>query len=184
LAQAGLKSNCGGPEAVTAKLEVCLPHGCCHLFCDSVMGSAGAVSMDGRAVTTSGPVKAIDHSDQFWHRLRNDAFPPVMSYFEPSKFTTSGANFIEEQRARLKTLIAEAPSIAVIGIQVREQDAHIWNALASTKAPIYYCSGERGGGTYKTWSETNRPNAPSNEVISTGHWDTNFDQICVHVGMN
>lgn len=134
LAQAGLKSNCGGPEGVTAKLEVCSTGRAYNAIAKQMAATMWHVSMDGRAVTTNGPVKAIEHSDQFWHRLRTDAFPPVMSYFEPSKFTTSGANFIEDQRARLKTLIAEAPSIAVIGIQVREQDAHIWNALASTKS--------------------------------------------------
>jgi hypothetical protein len=146
------------------------------------MGNAAAVSMDGRAVTTNGPVTAVDEPREFWFRIRTQAFPPVMSYFEPSKFTTSGANFIEEQRARLQQLIAEASSIAVIGVAVREQDAHIWGALGRAKAAIYYCSGKSAKAAFGTWAEVNRPRS-SNDVVTTKYWAEDFDGVANHVAL-
>src|SRR5437867_895964 len=60
-------------------LELCLPHGCCHIFCDAVRGAAGGIVFDALAIKTDGPVGVI--SDPAQHRLRlvTDAFPPVMS---------------------------------------------------------------------------------------------------------
>jgi hypothetical protein len=171
----GCAAICGTADG--ERIEICMPHGCCNLFCDSVRGTAGGVSMTGMNVSTSGQVVCVDHPDAFWHRIRNDAFPPVMSYFEPSKFTTSGANFIQMQRQRLAELIAGAKSIAVVGIQVREQDAHIWDALGSTNAAIYYCSGNRGAEAFKEWKTRVRASR-NDDSISAGYWDTDFDAIC------
>jgi hypothetical protein len=177
----GCAPICG--SAVAKQIEVCLPHGCCNLFCESVRGLASAVSMAGMNVTTNGPVICVDHPDAFWPRIRNDAFPPVMSYFEPSKFTTSGADFIEAQRRRLAELIASAKSIAVVGIQVREQDSHIWSALGSTDARIYYCSGTRGAQAFKEWHLRARSSKTDRDSISAGYWDTDFDAISDFIGM-
>jgi hypothetical protein len=178
----GIATYCGGPNVET-KVEICLPHGCCNLFCESVAGGAAAVSMAGMNVTTNGPVVAVGHPDAFWHRIQNDAFPPVMSYFEPTKFTTSGANFIEEQRRRLTTFITEANAIAIIGIQVREDDAHIWDALAATNADIYYCSGKRGATAYNDWSARKRGAKNNLDTVATGYWDDNFDAIAAHISL-
>ncbi len=172
---------CG--EAEANRVEVCFPHGCCNLFCDSVRAVADAVSMMGMNVTTNGPVSCVDHPDAFWHRIRTDAFPPVMSYFEPKKFTTSGASFIEAQRHRLTELIVNAKTIVVIGVQVREQDKHVWNALASTNAPIYYCSGSRGASAYTDWQSRIHHNKRKNDFVAVDYWSDNFDAINIHAGI-
>ena len=184
LSKKGVAARCGADASSASSVEICLPHGCCNLFCESVVGAAAAVSMAGMNVSTNGPVVAVDNPDAFWHRIRNDAFPPVMSYFEPSKFTTSGANFIEEQRARLATLISEADRIAVVGIQVRADDAHIWNALASTEAKIYYCSGKRGADSYNEWSAKARSDKFAGDIISTSYWAEEFEAISAHIGLD
>lgn len=172
---------CG--KAETNRIEICLPHGSCNLFCESVQGIASAVSFKGMNVTTNGPVTCIDHPDAFWPRIRNDAFPPVMSYFELKKFTTSGANFIYSQRQRLIDLINNSKSIAVVGVQVREQDTHIWDALASTSAPIYYCSGRPGAIAYKKWQSGLPDNKRNGDFIAMNYWSNNFDAINSHVGI-
>ena len=105
-----------------SQIELCFPHGCCNFFC-SVKGS-GNVRFSGN-IQTSGKVDIINNPIQFNQRIHNDPFPPVMSYFVPSKFTTSCSNFILQQRSRLKDLILNAEIIALIGIQVRIQDIHI-----------------------------------------------------------
>jgi hypothetical protein len=181
LARAGMSTFFGPrPDWGAHLTEICLPHGCCHLFCDSVMASAAHARLDGRAVTTNGPVTAVDDPREFWLRIRTQALPPVMSYFEPSKFTTSGANFIEEQRTRLRQLISDADSIAVVGIAVREQDTHIWDILAKTSAPIYYCSGSSAKPIFETWASKHR--ARAKDIVSGGYWRDDFDAIADHIG--
>lgn len=173
--------ECVVGKAEESQIELCLPHGSCNLFCQSVMGNAGLVSFHGMNVTTNGPVTCIDHPDAFWPRIENDSFPPVMSYFEPKKFTTSGASFINSQRQRLIDLINNSKSIAVIGIQVREQDTHIWDALASTSAPIYYCAGPPGAIAYKSWKAKLHNKKRESDFIAKDYWSENFDAINSHV---
>lgn len=179
----GVPTFCGPrPQSFTG-IELCLPHGACHIFCDSAIGNAAAVTMDGRAVNTNGPVVAVDEPREFWLRIRTQAFPPVMSYFEPSKFTTSGANFIQEQRSRLQELIADADKIAMVGIAVRDQDAHIWSSLASATAPIYYCSGKSSKAAFEAWAAKNRSAKSVVDVISEKYWNDDFDSICNHLDL-
>jgi len=97
---AGVQPYCGEPTPGRPGLELCLPHGCCHIFCEAAKGDAGAVSFNAFAVQTDGPVIVVQDPRQHRARIVQDAFPPVMSYFEPKKRTTAGHSFIERQRAR------------------------------------------------------------------------------------
>lgn len=176
--RAGLNIVCGSKPAPNST-EICFPHGCCNLFCESVRGAAGMITIDPFSVSTNGPIAALDEPRAFWHRLRTDGFPPVMSYFEPAKMTTSGANFIQQQRGRLQELIAGADHIAIIGVAVREQDNHIWDSLAATRARIYYCSGAASQPNYLDWQKRKRPN--SSDIVSDKYWKADFEVVCSHM---
>ena len=156
-------------------IELCLPHGCCHLFCEGAKGMSGGVFFDPRGVTTNGNVIPINDYNQFEKRIREDAFPPVMSYFEPSKQTTSGNNFIISQRSRFNQLISKATKIAVIGIRVREHDEHIWEPLKDTSAKIIYCRGKEDAAHYEVW-RGNKPNRLKDLIIPS-FWDDAFSTI-------
>lgn len=156
-------------------IELCLPHGACNLFCESVKGLASAISFAGLNVQTNGPIIGIRDTNTFQQRIQNDAFPPVMSYFEPSKRTTSGANFIEAQRKRFIDLVNEAEKIAIVGLRVREHDKHIWEPLSKTKAKLIYCSGKSAGEEFSKWLEKNRNE--KNDVILNSYFQDEFDNI-------
>ncbi len=168
-------------SASAGRIEYCLPHGCCHLFCESVQGMASAVSFSGMNVTTNGPVVAVSNPDQFWSRINNDAFPPVMSYFEPQKRTTSGANLISEQRRRWDQLCASATTIAIIGVHPRSHDSHIWAPLHSSKAQIVYCGGAAGAAAFEEW-RTSSGRSVSDKIFS-GYFADEFENICEAVGL-
>ena len=122
LATEGVRPFIGSPPDNNPSVEICLPHGCCHIFCESVRGAAGAISFTGTGVSTRGPVKVIADPAEFTNRIRQDAFPPVMSYFDPAKLTTSGINFIEEQRARYDTIVKGVEVAVIVGIRLRPND--------------------------------------------------------------
>lgn len=163
------------------EVEICLPHGCCHIFCDSVRGSARGISFSGRAVRTSGPVKVISDPDEFRSRIQGDAFPPVMSYFDPQKITTSGTNFITNQRERYSVLISAASSIAIVGVRVRPHDAHIWGPLAETNADIIYCSGAEEEDRFFDWYREHRKDKISSDLH--GYFADCFDDLCSRIDL-
>lgn len=168
-------SNNGG-------VELCMPHGCCHLFCESVRGMADGVSFSGMDVTTNGPVVAISNKEQFWDRIRRDAFPPVMSYFEPQKRTTSGVNLMADQRNRWNQLCATATTIAIVGVHPRVHDSHIWGPLSSAFARIVFCGGPEGGTAFEAWKRaTNRTN--TSDTILDGYFAGEFNNLCASIGL-
>lgn len=179
LAAEGVKPFVGSPPDDSPLVEMCLPHGCCHIFCESVRGAASGVSFAGTGVFTRGPVKVIADPTEFANRIRVDAFPPVMSYFDPAKLTTSGINFIEEQRARYDTIVKGAKVVAIVGVRLRPNDKHLWDALAATNADILYCSGKNAGHEFAEWASGNRKGKAS-EVLY-GYFDENFEEICSRI---
>jgi hypothetical protein len=162
-------------------VELCLPHGCCHIFCESVRGTAAGVAFSGPNVFTRGQVKVIAEPAEHTKRIREDAFPPVMSYFDPAKLTSSGVNFIEEQRARYDAIIRGAKLVAIVGVKVRPHDKHLWEALSATNADIVYCSGERAGQEFAKWALENRVNKVTDIFYS--YFDECFDVLCTRLGL-
>lgn len=175
----GIQPVVGQPTEPGTTLELCLPHGCCHIFCDSARGAAGAVTFNAFAVRTDGPVNMITDPGQHRQRILTDAFPPVMSYFEPQKRTTAGHSFIEGQRARWKALVAAADRIAIIGVKVRRHDDHIWVPLAATQGTIIYCAGPTALLEFTKWAADARRG--SRDLPLKGRFGDELDRICSEV---
>ena len=72
LLYAGLKINIIDEPAASDQLELCYPHGCCHLFCESVRGMASSVSFDGYGVRTKGIIKKIVDRKEYQDRIINE----------------------------------------------------------------------------------------------------------------
>ena len=171
-----------GQTAKTASpFELCLPHGCCHLFCESVQGNARGISFPGTRISTRGQIKLIGDPQQFLDRIQNDAFPPVMSYFEPTKRTTSGINFIDAQRQRFSELVATSSVIGIVGLRVRPHDEHIWTPLTQTPAKIVYCSGHNAATEFKTWASKAR--ASQSDIILPNYFASGFEKLCSNLGL-
>jgi hypothetical protein len=135
------------------KVECCFPHGVCNLFQSSARIS-GSASYNPNMVQFGIGSRPffIDNSAKFYEWTNNNMAPPIMSYFVPTKTTTSVPDFIDMQRLRFKELAAEVEVIAVIGVHIRPSDRHIWNSLSQSPAKIIYCSGPSEENNYKRWA--------------------------------
>jgi len=162
-------------QAKSNEIEFNLPHGCCHLFCESVSGAAGAVSFAGLNVEINGEIKIISNPNEFNLRINNDAIPPVMSYYEPQKRATTGQNFLNEQRDRLKNLISNAERIIVVGVKIRDHDTHIWEVIKNAEGKFVYCSGKSEKNNYDLWVKNHRPNKEN--IFINGFWSDKFDEV-------
>ena len=176
LALEGVQPFTGNPPNAERSVEICLPHGCCHIFCESVRGTAAGISFTGLGVSTRGQVKVVADRAEFAQRIRTDAFPPVMSYFDPLKMTTSGVNFIESQRERYEKLIKCANKVVIVGVRVRTHDTHIWSALSATQGEVIYCSGRSGAKEFNQWAQEQR--ASKTSVSLSGYFADSFPEIC------
>jgi len=178
----GIQPVVGSEVKGQNQIELCLPHGCCHLFCEGVKASSRGVSFSGIGVSFDGPIKIISNSQEYNYRINNDAVPPVMSYFEPQKNTSAGVSFIRGQRARWSQLVSQSKLIAAIGIRVREHDSHIWDPLKRTSGKIVYCGGSAAGQEFAGWHEKYR--AGKDCLICQGYFADEFDSLCNELGID
>ncbi len=155
------------------QVEICYPHGCSHLFVEGI--SAGNGVMYGKGVIFEGSIIGVVNEKEHKRKIQNEAISPVMSYFESSKYTPSGLNYIVRQRDRLKELVMKAEKIAIIGIRIREHDLHIWEPLSSTNAKIIYCSGGEDAEKYNIWRQEKTQR--DKDILLSGYWNNEFDTI-------
>jgi hypothetical protein len=156
LLAAGIQPFVGQPPAGQTGVELYSPHGCCHIFCDTAKGTAGAVSFDGFAVSTDGTVTVVWDPEQHRPRLLQDDFSPGMSYFEPQKRITAGHSFIERKRARWREIAASATTVVIVGVRVRPHDDLVWGPIAATGERLVYCGGASGAYEFFAWAATTR----------------------------
>jgi hypothetical protein len=134
-----------------------------------------------------GNIATVYDPSEFLPMLNRDAhpahrpLPPVMSVISASKSSYVGYAFIEEQRAAYASLVSTADVIAIIGIRVREHDAHLWNPLVNAQGRVYYCSGQTAGLDYGKWAERHR--SRKDDVIWPGYFADHFDDICQIAGL-
>lgn len=163
------------------EFDICLPHGCCNIFCDGASTDSLGADFPGTGVTTSGRIYSVNDEAKFKYKINNDSFPPVMSYFEPEKRVTSGTNFIEDQKQKWANLCNSANEIYVIGVNPKESDCHIWEPLKQTQAKIIYCGGTSGGEIFEKWS--NSANRSQKDIILKGYFQYEFENICNLIGI-
>jgi hypothetical protein len=132
------------------KFAVCLPHGNSCLRCVGISASGG-VSFTG-GISTGGEVRPIRDLAEFRSEKAQNVFPPVMSYFEPNKFTASCSNFIDAERTRFEKEVLAAERVAIVGVRVHLVDRHIWEPLAKTTAKLLYLSGPSAVSDFSTWA--------------------------------
>ena len=88
-------------------------------FNESVTFDSGLSFAGGTVEADAGQVAFINEEPRFARRIRSDALPPIMSYVNPEKSTSSGANVVQRQRQRWVSLVENAAVIGIIGVRVR-----------------------------------------------------------------
>jgi len=145
----GMRLNCGSSKRSGSELPLCLPHGSSMLKCVGITAT-GSISFSG-GISTGGTVSTMSNVQEFDQERNTNVFPPVMSYFEPNKFTVSCANFIDANRRRFAQLATDASRLAIVGVNVHPIDRHIWDPISKTSATCFYLGGSAGGQKYSTW---------------------------------
>jgi hypothetical protein len=155
LLRAGIQPVCAKQAASdSGEVEVCLPHGCSHLWIDGFRGPPGSIRFHPSIDAINGPVRAYGASAEFQEQIRNNPLPPVMSCFDTTKTTPTAKKFIQEQRDRTKELIAAADLVVIVGVRVRKHDNHLWEPLSQAAGKLLYCAGKGGAEEFEGWQKT------------------------------
>jgi hypothetical protein len=177
LFKSGFLPVCGlNPSPESKEIELCFPHGCCHFWVDEIKGPLGSFTFPMSDGIVNGPVKVYGNPHDFFRQIKENPLLPVMSFFEPNKTTPVGNDFIDQQRGRCKELIESAGLIVIIGVRVREYDAHLWDPLKKASGKLIYCSGSQGGNEFDQWRKKNRPHGNHDEVLR-GRFQESLEEI-------
>jgi len=182
LTHEGIEVIVGSETHGKGQIELCLPHGCCHLFCEGVSISNHGISFSGVGISFDGGMKVVSNQAEYNRRITTEAIPPVMSYFEPHKYTSSGISFIRGQRERWCDLVSKSGIIAAVGIRVRERDSHIWDPMKSASGKIVYCGGRSGGQEFLEWH--NKYRSDKAYKILHGYFADEINFLCNELGIN
>ena len=162
-------------KADNGEIEVCLPHGCSHLWVNGFRGPAGSISFHPSFDVINGPVRAYGAPAEFQDQIINNPLSPVMSCFDIAKTTPTAKQFIQGQRDRTAELIGAADLIVIIGVRVREHDKHLWEPLGATPGRLLYCAGQSGAGEFEQWRLNKR--AQSTDIVLSGYFGKHFKDI-------
>lgn len=116
---------------------------------NTILG-AGSYGSFGRTVSIQ-RVKALEYINN-----GNEAFIPVMSRYMQGKEGSLNNSCIEQHKKDFREAVEWADKIIVIGVRIVEEDIHIWDRLAKTKADICYVA--PSGNDFKEWRTTNDRN--------------------------
>ena len=79
---------------------------------------------------------------------------PVMAIYAPGKPIISCRYFVKNQQTLFEKAVLQAKRIIIIGVRVCEDDKHIWQPLAKTKASIGYVS--PSSEDFISWAKKNK----------------------------
>jgi len=168
------------------RFSVSFPHGNSAIFCEACLDVDGRITAPpGHAVEfnptiygfmqSNGPIRFIgDLAELRRLRQQGSLFPPVICHINPSKYVTSGANFIDEQQEKLRRQIRQAEKIVIIGMRVNDNDDHIWAPLRLTSGHILYISGASSGQEFEHWRV--KHSRKCDRAILT-YWDQAKDDV-------
>jgi hypothetical protein len=103
----------------------------------------------GTGINFEGGVEAsLDRNEIAARCLAGNALAPVMSLYMVGKPLAISPSVIRSLQTLWAQVVRNAAAIICVGVKAHPPDEHIWQPLASTRAPIYFVGDED---SYKDW---------------------------------
>lgn len=137
-------------------------HGSCNMFAHGI--TAGQGVSYGTGVTWEGGVQAfLDSNRVVEHCLVESGLAPVMCLYMRGKPLNVSPSAIRQLQGMWEKKIGDAVAVICIGVRPLIEDAHIWEPLAATDAPLYFVGDEA---SLRNWS-AGRRRSPTEYLGST-----------------
>jgi len=166
-------------------LEVCYPHGACHLLLGI---NPFDLSKGGNVVLNQGinggGINHILTAEKVEIAL-SDQYLPLICRYEPNKSQAIQHDYFNIQQERYKKIILGADTIGILGMYCSfENDSHIWGSIAQSKAKIiYYEPFEPSIKVFEHWVSNVINKSSSDYQIKKVDFKTALNIICRDLGI-
>lgn len=145
-------------------------HGSCNMYSLGLQVGPGIAY--GTGIAFEGGIKAsLDTNEVVHHYLAETGLAPVMCLYMAGKPLSISPSGIREVQRRWSERVSTAQLIVCIGIRPVIDDEHIWNPLATSKAPLFYIGDET---SFMEW-QTNF--ARSNVQYLASRFNEGYDSL-------
>jgi hypothetical protein len=96
-----------------------------------------------------------------WMPSPTNGLPPAMCLYMKDKPIQVGREVIKAIREQWRAVVADATTVVIVGVRPNPEDAHVWDAIASTSATVCYVG---DASTFTEWSSKYRGERPT-EVL-------------------
>ena len=134
------------PDTPPGHERVLKIHGSCHFLPDTKGSSFQWVDCTFKSETGaifSGDVRPARSPDEVYAFLaKQTMLAPVMAMYAKGKRVLHCPDFTKQLTATWVRVSKDTKRIIIIGVAVNEQDNHIWDTLAQSRASLYYVGRE------------------------------------------
>ena len=156
IVRSGLLISYGGLPAAPRNIPVLKIHGSCNFLPDMGNGGILGIGFDlgqaGGGAVLDAPIRVAQSTREILDFCCiEDSIAPALAMYHPSKRVLYCRSFVQHQQAAFLSSIHSASRIYVVGLRVHTIDEHIWQPLASSKAPLCYVGREPD--QFRAWAE-------------------------------
>jgi hypothetical protein len=163
LAQHGFGIEYRGFPPPDGAVSVWKLHGSCNFIPTQIHVGRGVEFT--RGVLFDAPPIAVEVGEAGAFCLGDSALPPQMCLYMPGKPVQISPGTVTAQQEAWRDQVASAESVVLVGVAPNAGDAHLWDALAGTKARLLYVSPDTT--PFEAWSKSHRPGRPTEALAST-----------------
>lgn len=171
ITQQSLAVNYGDFPGSDESVTVWKLHGSCNFLPMGIQATRGVSFSRGAVFNTHvRPVEDLNEAVAFC--LGDNALPPVMCLFMEGKPAQVAPGSVVAMQEAWRAVVAEAETVAVVGVYPNPADAHLWDALAATPGALLYVGNKAAFGK---WASEHRGRRESRVLAAS--FDEGFQQL-------
>ena len=158
LSAAALKLNTlYNHQKSNAHIHLLKIHGSSNFWPDFGTSNISECTFVGNAIDIEAPVVALNQRDTIQRCKTQDSLAPAIAMYAEGKKKKVCPAYIDQQLAMWTATVSTATKVAVIGTRIYLPDVHIWDALAESRADIYYYGvNQSDRAEFEEWKSTTK----------------------------
>lgn len=125
-------------EGPPQRVRLLKPHGSSNFWPDAPARAITGVRFEGVGSIIEGDVRPLSQRSTLVRCSEEDSLAPAIALYAEGKPVQVCTEFVLDQQRQWADVVGAAHSMFVTGVRVNPKDAHIWEAIAMTKVPLFY----------------------------------------------
>jgi hypothetical protein len=144
-----------GANASASTVRLLKVHGSCNFWPNIPLGMIrGGTFAGNKAGDVEASVRCLNQDETVYRCANDDALAPAIAMYADGKSVRVCPSFVANQQAQWKDAAAAAKNVFVVGVRLHAVDAHIWDALAKTRASVTYFGLANDKADFFAWKST------------------------------